>query len=301
MRTRLLSLLALFAALAGLAILTGCGSDSKDSASGSGGTVEFDLQKAAKATADKGSAEMALSVSANDGKKTQSLAVTGKIDFKTPKIDAQLDLGDVLKANNVKATGDTTTRLLVDGKKLWVKLPQVEGLALPGGKQWIALDLNVLIDALDLKTQQKKATAEPLAPVKMDKVGTETLDGTEVSHLKADATLRDLINGIPDEKQRSEAIAQLEKQKDGKKALDQKVPIEVWVDGDNALHRVKATISVDDSGTKNEASMDLTFKNFGTDVTIDPPASGESFDATQFLTQFADQFKQGLSGATGTP
>ena len=80
-----------------------------------------------------------------------------------------------------------------------------------------------------------------------------------------------------------QAIEQIEKQDGGKKALDTKVPVEVWVDSSNALHRMTAEIS----DGETDVAVDLTMKNFGAAVTIDPPAASETFDATELLLQAA--------------
>ena len=302
MSKRLLVLItAVFAAFSLIAV-TGCGSDKKDSGSGgsAGDTVEFDFAKAVKATKEKGSADLALTLNATSKGKTQSLAVTGKADFKNTKLDLSMDLAKLLADNGVPA-GDGKVQVLIDGKKLWLHLPKVQGLNLPGGQQWISLDLQVLIDKFNLDDQAKKASGEPLPPVKMSTVGTETVNGVEVTHLKAEATLREIINGLPaSEQQRKDAIANLEKQDGGKKALDETLPAEVWVDSSNALHRLKASIKVDDGKDPAQADIDLTFSNFGTPVTITPPSAGETFDATQFLESAADGIKDSVSKSLKT-
>jgi len=305
MSKRLLVLLTVIFAALGLIAVSGCGSDSKDASAGSSGasggdTVQFDFAKAAKATKDKGSADLKLTANVTNKGKTQSLAITGKADFKNTKLDLSMDLAKLLADNGVPA-GDGKVQVLIDGKKLWLHLPKVQGLTLPGGQEWISLNLQVLIDKYKLDSKAKKASGEPLPPVKMTKVGTETLDGVEVTHLKADATLREFLNGLPaSDKQRQGAISNLEKQDGGKKALDETLPAEVWVDADNALHRVKASLKIDDGKNPGAADIDLTFSNFGTPVTITPPPASQTFDATQFLDSAAEGFKNSLSKSLKT-
>jgi hypothetical protein len=306
MNKRLLVLLMVIASALGIAAITGCGSssDSNDSGSsgapGGGETVDFDFGKAFEATKAKGSADITLAASVNDGKKTQSLAVTGKADFKNGKLDLSTDLGKLL-ADSGTPTSDGKVQILVDGKQIWLKLPKSDGLALPTGQGWVSLDLQKVIDKFDLKTEAEKATGgEPLPTVKMVKVGTEKIDGVEVTHLKADVTLRELIESVPgDKKQRDDAIKKLEEQDGGKKALDDKLPAEVWVDSDNVLYRVKANVNVDEGDNKGTVDIDLKMSNFGQDVTITPPAESDTFNATDFLLQFADQYKDQIDKALG--
>jgi hypothetical protein len=173
-------------------------------------------------------------------------------------------IGSVLAAAGVPAQGDQSVRLLVDGKKIWIKIPSVQGLTLPGGQDWASLDLEKVSDKFDIKKQADKARSEPIEPIEMNKVGTETLNGEEVTHLKSESTLRDLLGSLSEE-QSKQAIEQIEKQDGGKKALDTKVPVEVWVDSSNALHRMTAEIS----DGETDVAVDLTMKNFGAAVTID--------------------------------
>lgn len=305
MSKRLLVLLTVVFAAFGLVAVTGCGSDSKDSGSGGSGgdTVQFDFAKAATATKDKGSADIALTLNATSKGKTQSLAIAGKADFKNAKLDLSMDLAKLLADNGVPA-GDGKVQVLVDGKKVWAHLPKVQGLTLPGGQEWISLDLQALIDEFGLDKQAKdaqKAAGEPLPPVKMTKVGTENLGGVEVTHLKADATLRDIVNGLPvSAKQREDAIASLEKQDGGKKALDDKLPAEVWVDSGNAIYRLKVSINAGDAKNPAQADIDLKMSNFGTKVTITPPPASATFDATQFLKSAAGGLKDSVSKSLKT-
>lgn len=297
MPKRLLVLLTTVFAIFGLVALGGCGSDSKDSGS-SGDVVQFDFAKAAKATKDKGSAEMALTLNVTNKGKTQSLAITGKVDFKNGKVDLSTDLAKLLADNGVPA-GDGKVQVLVDGKKIWIHIPKVQGLNLPGGQQWISLDQDAVSKQAGLDKQMKQSTGK-LAPVKMTTVGTENLDGTEVTHLKAAATLRDIVNGLPvSADQRATLIKTLEKQDGGKKALDETLPAEVWVDDNDAIYRLKASIKAQ-GANGGQADLDLTFSNFGTPVTITPPPASEVFDATQYLKSAADGLKNSLPGV-GTP
>ena len=78
------------------------------------------------------------------------------------------------------------------------------------------------------------------------------------------------------------------------------LPAEVWVDSSNALLRLKASIKVDDGKDPAQADIDLTFSNFGTPVTITPPAASETFDATQFLESAADGIKNSVSKSLKT-
>lgn len=282
--------------VAGTLIAAGCGSSSKsDSSGGSGGTVQLDLKKVGEATKAKGSAELALSLDAKSPelKEPVAFAITGKVDFKGQKADLSTDLGPVLKASGAPLSGDGNIRILVDNKKLWIKMPALTGLTLPGGKSWVSLDEQQLQQQLGKKGQQPDTSTAGGGTLTMTKVGSEKMDGADVSHLKAEITMRELLDAVPGGQSQTtkDALAQAEQKSgaDAKQALDTKVPVEVWIDGDNVLHKIAATIDVKgkQSGT---VKFELTLKNFGTSVDVTPPPAGDVLDAGQLL--------QGL-GASG--
>ncbi len=146
---------------------------------------------------------------------------------------------------------------------------------------------------LGKKGQQPDTSTAGGGTLTMTKVGSEKMDGADVSHLKAEITMRELLDAVPGGQSQTtkDAIAQAEQKSgaDAKQALDTKVPVEVWIDGDNVLHKIAATIDVKgkQSGT---VKFELTLKNFGTSVDVTPPPAGDVLDAGQLL--------QGL-GASG--
>ncbi len=280
--------------VAGTLIAAGCGSSSKGG--GSGGTVQLDLKKVGEATKAKGSAELALTLDAKSPelKDPVALAISGKVDFKGQKADLSTDLGPVLKASGAPLSGDGNIRILVSDKKLWIKMPALTGLTLPGGKSWVSLDQAQVQQQLGSKGQQPDTgSGAGGGTLTMTKVGSEKMDGADVSHLKAEITMRELLEAVPGGQSQTtkDALAQAE-QKAGaetKQALDTKIPVEVWVDGDNVLHKIAATIDIKgkQSGT---VKFELTLKSFGTSVDVTPPPAGDVLDAGQLL--------QGL-GASG--
>lgn len=284
--------LSLLAALlvAGTLIAAGCGSGSDGG--DKGGSVQLDLKKVGEATQAKGSAELALKLEAKSPelKEPVSLALAGKVDFKNKKADISTDLGPVIKASGAPVAGDGNIRILVDDKKLWIKMPALTGLTLPGGKTWVSLDEQQVKQQLGASGQQPDTSAAGGGTLTMTKAGSENMDGTDVNHLKAEITMRELLEAIPGGQSETtkQALAQAE-QKAGaetKEALDTKIPVEVWVDGDNVLHKIAATAEIKgkDSGT---VKFELTLKNFGTSVDITPPAAGDVLDAGELLQGLA--------------
>lgn len=286
MSKRLLALLtAVFLAFAAF-VAVGCGSDS-DSGSGSSGggsgkTVDVDLQKTFDATKAKGSAEFMAKMTIKTDKETMGLGITGKADFKANKWDLSFDAAKLLASAGVPGSGDGNVRIIVDGKKLYAQIPAIQGLTLPGGAKWIAVDLS------KANITSTKPEDSGQQTVKMTEVGTETVDGVSVRHLRAESTLRELLDKVPAD-QKKQAEEQLEKSADAKKALDEKATIEMWIDNDGALYRLKADTSADDGAL----SIDIQMSNFGTSVSVSPPPAGETFDGTDLLKGVASQYGVG--------
>ena len=139
MRSRMLALAAtaLLATAGGIAV-SSCASDEEK------GTV--DVAQAAKATADKGTARMTMNM------RVSGLGLPGPIAIKAQGVTAlgeprgrlAIDRGPLLALIGATAEGNRHLDLTINGADLYAKPPRIEGLAVPGGKPWVALDLKAL-------------------------------------------------------------------------------------------------------------------------------------------------------------
>ena len=282
MPKRILALLTVVIVAFAAFIAVGCGSDDSGDG-GSGKTVQVDMQKTLDATKAKGSAAFMAKLSIKDDKETIGLGIVGKGDFENNKWDLKFDAAKLLQSAGVAGSGEGNVQVLVDGKKIWINMPALQGMQLPGNAKWISLDLSKL-PSQDTPEKGKAPTFE------MTEVGSETVDGVSVRHLKSETTLRKLLDSVP-AAQRKQLDSQINKNKDANEALDQKLPFELWLDNDDVLYRLKTGLSVE----QDSLAIDIQLSDFGSEVTITPPPASETFDGTQMLEGFAGQLGTGAT------
>jgi hypothetical protein len=156
---------------------------------------------------------------------------------------------------------------------------------LPAGKSWVKIDVGALGKKLgiDLSKLQQGDSADPAKMFSVLRraahptvVGRESVGGVSTMHYKATVDLRQLIATEPD------AVARESLQR----AIDvsgiSTYPVEVWIDGDGYLRRMRIAIPAGvPAGTQtNVATVTMTeeLSNFGTDVQVAVPPAASVVD-----------------------
>jgi hypothetical protein len=175
-----------------------------------------------------------------------------------------------------------------------VMYQQIPGAEEQFGKEWTRIDM---VEAyrqigVDLKLVQAPGGQDPrqaLAQLKyaageIEKVGTEEIRGTETTHYKGDVDLRKSIEQVP-----------AAKRDDAKRAIDKIIeisgsegfPMDVWIDGDKLVRRIRMQMTLNNPAFGGEMDMDMTMEMFdyGTPVTIDVPSDDEAEDLTGQVAQ----------------
>ncbi len=220
--------------------------------------------------------------------------------------------------------GDLTIDMVTDQKTLYVRAPLVDALAQAGGPSqasafgplkafagldggWGKVDLTALGEDVPIGEVMGRTgvqSADPSLFLDMVKkatdphdLGKDTIDGVEVKGLGATTTFADLLKseGLkPDEYFRKLGTAVPQSMLDA--VLSLKVPLQVWVDGDNQVRRIQLDLDMAElmdkvgAGDMGEASFSFTM-NF-TDY-------GDSSIAIQFPTDATDvtnDFRDALAG-----
>jgi hypothetical protein len=215
-----------------------------------------------------------------------------------------------LSTGNAQFTADLpagigAAEVRIIGPVAYVELPaSVQGLL--GGKPWIKADVPT-VEALAGQQLGLPGFASGLdftgvldwlrgvsGPVTTD--GTATIRGEMTTHYHADVDLTKAAANAP-----SASRSKLEQ---AAQAAGQTVPVDVWIDSQGRLRRLKASFDP----TRVEAPREVTSKspgtvvatldlwNFGTQVNVSPPPA----DQLSPLTGAADVFK-GLVGRQGGP
>jgi hypothetical protein len=155
---------------------------------------------------------------------------------------------------------------------------------LPGGKQWIELDLSTLGKSagLDLGKLMSGGQLQPTdllsmlqaEGAKVHKVGPATIDGVATTHYKVKV---DLVKALQSKGLTSSPLLS------GIAAKLKTVADDVWVDKSGLVRRIKLAYSVPQAAMHLGMTMDLY--DYGAHVSIAAPPSSAVFDATQFAQQ----------------
>ena len=153
---------------------------------------------------------------------------------------------------------------------------------LPGGKQWIKLDLSKLgkasgVDLGKLLSGSQLQPSDLLGMLrgegaKVRKVGSATIDGTATTHYRVTI---DLAKALESKGLASPLLG-------GLAAQMPKLPENVWIGKDGLVRRVGFSYGFARSGQQVRMRMTMNISDYGAHVTIAAPPSSQVFDATQF-------------------
>lgn len=268
------------------AVLTGCGSDDKAGSaaepSRSGGGAERSPSQVVQATnantTKAGSARVKITTSVSADGRSQTVKGSGVMDFDGGKSRLTLEQG-----------GQRLEQRVVD-QVIYQKPPEGEG-ALPEGKSWMKIDLRKLRDSgaagsSDVNDPSDSfAYSKSLSEKDVKKVGKEKVGGVETTHYRVDLDIDKLAKG--DAKQARKLREQ----------LGTSVPVDLWIDGKGLTRRQQIEMTAQPTGGSKasgsaehgKAKVVMDFSDFGTDVTIGTPASGDTVDVTDKIVKQTQQ------------
>ena len=272
---RLLSLLFLVAAVAS----AGCGADD---------FTPEDVAKAAETTLGEETARTDVRIGVSGLGLPQPLAITGTGAMRLDRAlwDLTFDLGPAFTMLGLDQAAKS--RVLWRDELIHVQVPEIPGFQLPGGKDWVRLDLGRV-------AQKQGADADALASLlnidpstwfaalkrtkKVTEVGDEKIAGVETTHYRGTITNADFIAALPAGK-REAAKQALESF--GTKAADAST-LDLWIDDDDHIRRQEQRVDTpaQQGVPKGKVTFTFTFRDFG--VAVDPkaPAASEVYDATE--------------------
>jgi len=299
------------AAVAPAALLSaGCGAaDTAEKVAG------VDTAQAAETTAAQGTAKIALTIRVSGAGLPKPVTVTaqGATALKEPKLDLTMNVGEVLGAVGMPSLAGGEIRFKVDGGNLYVKPPTIPGLTIPGGKSWVHLDLPALAKTMGIDAGGLAAASnvDPAAQLRtladaanLEKVGTEKIDGTETTHFKGTITAQTSLKALPaDARAKAEkSLERLEKRPGGREMLKRPAPVELWIDGDNVVRRLrmKQRVPAERAGkTPGTMVMDYRLSDFGAKVDTSPPPASDTWEATDLLSKLLGRFATMGAGVLG--
>jgi hypothetical protein len=283
--------LALAAAIALAVFGSGCGSSS---------TVLDPVAQAADRTALVGGAHMALEVQVSAAALPAPLTIRGSgfFNYKTREGSLSMDMtGLPSTTETTLPSGTLHMEELFTSGAIYVGSPLFAG-KLPGGAQWMKIDISKFGQALGLDLQQLaggqsnpaqfleylKASGGTVTPV-----AHELVRGVATTHYKGAIDLNKVADVLPsaNRDQLRAALAKLIAQ-----TGSGSIPVDVWVDAHRLVRRITMALAIATGGQQAQTQMTIELFGFGSTPTVTPPPQAEVYDATQAALS-------GLSSAGG--
>lgn len=173
--------------------------------------------------------------------------------------------------------------MIFDELLVYMKFPSEIMQGIPGGKEWIKVDLAMMgeQDAFDLQQIMQLSGTDPsqsldllrAAGTDFREVGEEDVRGVATTHYEGTVDLEKVAEQVPEEARESyRRLMELSGQTE--------IPMEVWIDEDGLTRRVRYEQTLGDGTT-----MDLTqeYFDFGVEVDVEPPPDEDVLDITDLV------------------
>jgi hypothetical protein len=255
--------MAAIAAMAAATVcVTGCGSSV---------TPTEEVAKAADKTVDEGGvlADYKATVTVPTG--SVDMSGTGSFDLKSHR--------GTVKMTVPTGQGSVDIEEVQDGQVLYMKSP---GFNLPGGKQWVKMDLAKVQRQLGLSQLiQQQQSLDPTRMLdqlrttgEVTKVGSEQLGDVDTTHYHASVDVRKVV---------AKSTSAAGRQRLLRLYASRFIPIDVWVDGDDHVRREQFSIAMHMPAQPGKMTMAfrVDLHDFGTAVNVQPPAPDDVVDVTQ--------------------
>jgi hypothetical protein len=290
LRGRTAALAAAFAIAAAAAVTTGCGG-------GTGSALSLDpVAAAATKSQHAGAARIRFSLALSSPQmqgKTFRMRASGAIDGSSGELS--FGLGSLIREMGIPSgvAPSATMAQLQHAKMKEIFLAEhgdyviymrlgVLASQLPGGKQWLKLDLSKLVkqSGIDLG---KLLTGSQLQPTDLlgmlrgegatiRKLGPATIDGTATTHYRVTV---DVAKALQAKGLTSPLLGSIASQMP-------KLPEDVWIGKDGLVRRVGIAYHfAPTAGRQLRMRMTMNIFDYGAHVSIAAPPSSDVFDATQ--------------------
>jgi len=278
LRGRTAAIAAALAIAAAAVVTAGCGGGSTSQA------LSLDpVAAAATKTQNAGAARVNFAIALRSSQlqqgKTLRLRGAGVIDGTSGQLTFALPAGIVPQLG-----GSSMKEIFLEQNGDYTVYVRAGALAsyLPGGKQWVKLDVSKLgsaagVDLGKLLSGSQLQPTDVLAMLRSEgatirKVGPATIDGAATTHYHVTVDMAKALHakGLTSPLLAS-AAAQLPK-----------VPEDVWIGKDGLVRRVRLSYGLTQNGKRAHVDMTMNLSDYGTHVTIAAPPESDVFDVTQF-------------------
>lgn len=297
-----IGLIAAIAALAAAVLVTaGCGG---------GGALSIDpVAAAATKTQNAGAARVRFTMRMNG--MGHSFAFTGKGVMDGTSADMTFDLGSIFRQAGLPASGMGSAQkaklahasmreIMVKQNGdflIYLRFPHFMAEHMPGGKQWVEMDLTKLearhgVNMSQLMSGSGMNPGDLLGTLesegaKVTTVGPETIDGAPTTHYSVKI---DTAKMLRSKKVTSPYLNGLAKKMPT-------LPEDVWVGKDGLVRRVALTMKISIFAMR----MTMDMSDYGTHATIAAPPKGDVFDMTSLVAKHMGSSSSGSSGGSLFP
>lgn len=277
---------------AAAAVTAGCGGGSTSSA------LSLDpVAAAATKTQDAGAARMrfAMVIGAPQLQgKTLRMHGTGAIDGTSAEMSFKL--GSMLGRMGLPSAAGSLAQLQHASLKevaleqngdyvIYLRLGSLFSSELPGGQQWIKLDVSKLgkaagLDVAKLLSGTQFQPSDLLGMLrsegaKVQKLGPATVDGVATTHYRVTI---DLAKALQSKGLTSPLLS-------GITARMKTATAQVWIGKDGLVRRIRVAYNVPHGAAPMRMAMTMDLYDYGAHVSIAAPPSSQVFDATSFAQQ----------------
>ena len=238
--------------------------------SGSGGPLNA-IAEAAERTQSEPGGRGALRVVVSSPTRPEPSTMTGQVVF-----DAEGRSRVVMTVPRAEGGGPIKMEVVADGTVMYVRSSQFGSL--PGGSEWMALDLSFgeeLDSPLPANVDAKGELALLEAVTgKVQKLGKEDVRGVPTTHYRGTVGVSENAEQLR-EGGAEDLASHIEEE-------GSPLRVEAWIDADGLVRRMRLVHSQPPEKDKGPTTIDMRmdFFDFGINPEIDVPESSEVFDAT---------------------
>ena len=287
--------------------VSACGSSNSGNGSASVSGISDPVAKAATVSNSAGGYKMDFTMAIKSPALPSTITATGNGTFNSGDrkgtVNMSMDYGSIPQISQVLGSSTLTMQEIIDGTTFYIKLPSALMSKLPGGKQWMSLNLKQLGSASGIpgigSLLNNPTSSNPAAMLKylravsggVTKVGTATVNGHQTTEYKATIDFAKYPSLVPASQRAAaqQAITALERL-----AKLKAFPVTVWVDDNNLVRRMQFAFNetIAQAGSI-QTQMTLNITGYGSQPAPTIPPASEVMDASSLLSAASGALSNG--------
>jgi hypothetical protein len=277
-------------------VVSGCGSSSSSNNNNGNGGSDPVAMAATRSTSVSGY-RMTMNMQISSPALPSALTATGNGTFdikdKAGEFSLAMDLGNNPQVTQVLGGSKLQIDEILNWPDIYMKLPAIIANRLSGaGKPWIKIDLTKAAAAGGVpglsSLTSNPASSDPSQMLQylravsgqISNQGKEQVGGLDTTHYAATIDLNKVANALPESSRAAarQSIPAMEKLL-GKSTL----PVEVWIDSQHLVRRMKMSFDSNSSGQSATIGMTIDIPEYGPQPAPSLPSADQVTDASSLL------------------